>query len=423
MFLKRMGFITVCAPVVAGLVFCSAETQARGRGGFGFGAAMGIVGAMGVIGAMRGGGIPVPRFHAGGGGGGGHYRHSRGHADTVSPVKPAKVQDVDQSINNLRLFEAYLRTFRQDRERNVEKAINSFIDVVASLTNAKVVRTANTNEITKQSVTAAVEAEYEKAGLAKFEQFGADLWTRERLTVEVIDRGTMMLEPYYAGVAQRGLSKEDLNTVFGKSAAQVYAVAMEAAELIGVEQSYDHLIHAIYENAPSNEDEAIKKAIDDAERNFDRLWKGANPVAATSFVQNRPAAQVAADNEADYGLSKRYRIKRVLLDCIAEGYETGFKLRPVGEAKETPVAFKDGGKKEAAPAGDLSGAKLSPGPSEGLIWTRLVAYSDYVCTPIIKELVSKFEGETFAPAPVKVASWSDFYANQGVSLTLTQVKK
>ncbi len=332
------------------------------------------------------------------GGGGGGRRYARGQADTISPVKPAKVQNVDQSIKNLRLFEAYVRTFRQDRERNVEQAVNSFISVIASRTDSKVVRTASTNEITKQNVTAAVEAEYERAGLARFEQFGADLWTRERLTVEVIDRGTMMIEPYYDGVAQRGLSKEDLNTIFSKSAALSYAIAMETAELIGVEQSYDRLIHAIYENAPSSEDGSIQKAIDDAEGSFDRLWKGASPIAATSVVQSRPAGQTAADNEADYGLSKRYRVKRVLLDCVAEGYESGFKLRPVGEAKETAVVFKETDKNQAAPADakgvEPSGTKLLPGPGEGLIWTQLLAYSDYVCTPMIKELVSKFDSET-----------------------------
>jgi hypothetical protein len=425
--------LIVCLPAIAGLLLDPIAADARGRGGFGgfgggFGAAIGIIGA-GVIAneVARNGGMPFPAP--------GYYYRARGgrSADTVSAIKPASVQNVDQSIDNLRRFSAYLRTIKQDRERNVDASIQWFLKVIADYTNAitnnnnkKAVKAGTTNEITKKDVLEAADAAYIASGLAKFEQFGADLWTGDRLRVEIIDRATMMLEPYYKGVAQTGLSKEDLNAVFTKSASQVFAIALESAELIGVEQSYDHLIRAIYENRPStlDKDKEIDRAIDNAEQNFVRLWTASNPVGAPAGGSlNQPGVQIAAENETAYSLSKRYRAKRVLLDCVAEGYETNFKLRRVGSAKDVPAVLKDSGTPQgrpvaSTPAAAPSGSKAAHGASEGLIWTQIVAYSDYVCTPMIKELV-KNGGDSVNPAPVKVADWNDFYANQGTSLSVS----
>jgi hypothetical protein len=153
------------------------------------------------------------------------------------------------------------RAMEMERGRNVEIAIQSFLDKLARnherlQTGGRSVRATKgeINQVTHGQIKIAIEAAYERANLQEFEKFTGEVWTRDRLLVRILTCAGKQLNPYFLGVGAKGPSMDDLKELFQKVGREVFTTALETSEVIGVSKSFDRFIRTIYENSDNTSD-------------------------------------------------------------------------------------------------------------------------------------------------------------------------
>ncbi len=290
--------------------------------GDGFGMAMGIMGGM-----MRG----VP----GGGGGGYRHRHGGGGGGEESPSDGQRNQPAQEAHENAQqAYEATkLAALNQNSEknRNVAVAIKDFIDVLEEQhrilrknanENVRASTGSNINQITEGEIHASIDKAYQEAHLTDFDTLAGELWTRDRLQVQILLEATEGIKPYFKGVGAKGPDMNNLQEVFKEAAIKVYARALELSEIIGVSRSFDHFIRTIYENSDQAPDGLWTVG---ADVQYERMLTSViNDVDHAYFIANR----VDIDNQRAATLAVRlshqfdfrFRARRALYDCLAAGY-------------------------------------------------------------------------------------------------------
>lgn len=248
---------------------------------------------------------------------------------TFSDVK--RMTQVRNEINEIK------RAKQQEDDRNVDLAVSKILRYIeckhqelrgANLwgclqqpwdnkVNVKVAAGVNINQVTAGEIKRAVEDAYKQGRLYEFERFAGELWTRDRLTVRLLRHAQARLDPYFDGVGAKGASMSDLNDLFSRSARDVYAKALEVAEIIGVSHSFDRFIRTIYEYS-DRADESLWTV--GADGRYERLVTNyINAVPVELFILT--AGTHGGDNQ---GLEKqfqfRFRARRSLYDCMAANY-------------------------------------------------------------------------------------------------------
>lgn len=227
--------------------------------------------------------------------------------------------------------------------------------------NVRVSTGNNINQVTDGEIRRAVDAAYKSARLYEFERLAGEIWTKDRLTVRVLDYSRKELDQYFRGIGVKGTSMADLEQVFEASAKQVYANALQVAELIGVSHSFDRFIRTIYEHS-DRADESLSTIGSDGR--YERM--------VAVLVDSVPRETFINDNQAlasdALGLDKqflfRFRARRVLYDCMAARYGSLINGGSAGSqqnqlmvsnpAQTTPVASRANGTEAMAASGATS---------------------------------------------------------------------
>ncbi len=306
--------------------------------------AAGVMFAPDIAEAQFGGGIPsgiVGGFmrHGFPGGGGGGYRHRHnggggGGDESPSGGQGGKQDHAKNNENAVLLYEtAEAMALNQNSEesRNVGNAITSFITVLEqehrklrNSTNANVRAStgSNINQITEGEIRASVDKAYEETHLTDFDTLAGELWTRDRLQVQILREAEKGILPYFNGVGARGPDMNNLQEVFKEAAVKVYARALELSEIIGVSRSFDHFIRTIYENSDQAPEGLWTVG---ADVQYERmLTRVINDVDHTYFIANRVdienqrAATLAV--RLSHQFDFRFRARRALYDCLSAGY-------------------------------------------------------------------------------------------------------
>lgn len=264
----------------------------------------------------------IPRKPKGEGGSGEKSSASRekpveGPNVSFSDVK--RMTQVRNEINEIK------RAKQQEDDRNVDLAVKILLSHIefkhqelrGQRVNVKVSTGSNINQVTAGEIKRAVEDAYKTGHLYEFERFAGELWTRDRLTVRLLRHAQARLDPYFDGIGAKGPSMSDLSDLFGRSARDVYAKALEVAEIIGVSHSFERFIRTIYEYS-DRADESLWTV--GADGRYERLVTNyINAVPGDLFILT--AGTHGGDNQ---GLEKqfqfRFRARRALYDCMASNY-------------------------------------------------------------------------------------------------------
>lgn len=317
-FISRLGVSCSCLAIVTVL---GAAPVGADNGSLGLGIGIGILmnKALNGLGA-QGKGQPQNRQSKDGG------TRNRSAGSGGSGKSPTPKEQTEVTANYAAEEEARRRIEQNEvaeRNRNVEKAIAGFIEVLERqhirLRGETVnVRAGGTiNQVTAGEVRSEVDKAYMQARLTDFDRFAGELWTRDRLTVQILREADRGIQPYFDGVGAKGPSMTDLKDVFGKAAAAVYARALELAEIVGVSHSFDRFIRTIYENSDRVPESLWTIG---ADGQYERLLSRAiNTIDRNYFIPDGPV--VASD---PHGLERlfqfRFRARRALYECLSAHY-------------------------------------------------------------------------------------------------------
>jgi hypothetical protein len=321
-----------------------------------------------------------------------------------------------------KLYDSYFAVYA-DQERDVDAAIVAFIDKLKiehealwanARSKAEVANLDEINAITEVDIRQSLDAAYLTNKLVAFDAFSAELWTRERLLVQVLREAMHRIEPYFDGVGAKGPTRQDVETVLSQAAGAIYTRAFEVNELLGLAQSFDRFSRTIYERTDEADLQLASSAqkFAAAEDHFESFVsreleitrrKQAEAIQL-ALMQTSPDEQtVEKVDMVDHEFIVRYRARRVLFDCLDRGYAE--IIEPAGDAagktSETALASSTDGSNAA----DTSAANAQPAnrtvvssvESEPGLGQKVNAYMRSVCSPSIGQLVN----DEIAPIPAR----------------------
>ncbi len=389
-YLKLLRALTISTGAAAAGAMWAPDVASAGDG---FGMAMGIMGGM-----MR----------HGGGGGGYRHRHGGGGGGEESPSdrQDGKQDQVRNNENAVLLYEtAEAMALNQNSEesRNVGNAIKSFIDVLeqehrklrnSANANVRASTGSNINQITEGEIRTSVDKAYEETHLTDFDTLAGELWTRDRLQVQILREAEKGILPYFKGVGAKGPDMNNLQEVFKEAAIKVYARALELSEIIGVSRSFDHFIRTIYENSDQAPDGLWTVGADvQYERMLTRVINDVDQayfIANRVDIENQRAATLAV--RLSHQFDFRFRARRALYDCLSAGYVA---LISKGPSTPPQIGGSRGAKIDifARPGAKTPSAKpatpevvnvVESGDSSAQLWKRAQQVVSEKCREITK---------------------------------------
>ncbi len=346
----------------------------------------------------RGMSIPLPG--GGGGGGGSTHHHHNGNADDGSSSSNSdsgsgrKSKSFTEAVRDANNFWAKQeedaereRANKLERQRNVDKAIEKFIETLREYHNnlrqrATVNGSLLINQVTAGELKASLEDAYRQGHLVEFERHVGELWTRDRLMVLTLRYAEEGLKPYFDGVGAKGPSVDEIKSLLSKSARDVHATALEIGEMVGVSLSFDRFIRTIYENSDRADEGLWAKG---ADGKYERL--------GTALIDTIPREKFISKEtlEADpLGLEKqflyRFRARRTLYDCLTSRYpdfmnSKGMLVSAGGAGNAGGASAQTPGKgfvPEVAPKNDLATSLISTS-RDGSIWLAASGFIDRYC--------------------------------------------
>ncbi len=275
------------------------------------------------------------------------------------------------------------RANKLERQRNVDKAIEKFIETLrtyhSDLKQRGVSGSFNINQVTAGELRASLDDAYRQGKLYEFERHVGELWTRDRLMVLTLRYAEEALKPYFVGVGAKGPTVDEIKSLLGKSAREVHASALEVGEMVGVSLSFDRFIRTIYENS-DRADEGLWAAGSDTK--YERL--------GTALIDSIPREQFVSKEtlEADpLGLERqflyRFRARRTLYDCLTSKYPDFVSTKGV------LVSSSASGKGFVPQPAKGGGAGALPVSAENPVWIAASSFVDQFCrTPATKTVAS-----------------------------------
>lgn len=321
-----------------------------------------------------------------------------------------------------KLYDSYFAVYA-DQERDVDAAIVAFIDKLKSehealwanaRSKAEVANLDEINAITEVDIRQSLDAAYLTNKLVAFDAFSAELWTRERLLVQVLREAMHRIEPYFDGIGAKGPTRADIETVLNQAAGAVYTRAFEVNELLGLAQSFDRFSRTIYERTDEADLQLASSAqkFVAAEDHFESFVsrelevnrrKQAEAIQQ-ALMQTSPDEQtVEKVDMVDHEFIVRYRARRVLFDCLDRGYAE--IVDPAdhasGQTTDASLSSSAGGSNSVGGAGvnaqPAAGAAASSVEAEQDLGEKVSAYMRSVCSPSIGQLVN----DEIAPIPAR----------------------
>lgn len=353
----------------------SGKTNAGAPGGTGKSNAAGP-------GGTPGGSAPVggPGGTPGGGPGGtmGIYAGAFGVIAAKDVVKWAEEADKRRIENEKREM-----TARLESDRNVDDAISKFVqDLRQRHTKlwgndvAHVARGDSINEVTEGVVRLLVEEAYKQARLDEFDPgLPESMWSRERLTVFILRQARFGIDSFYTGVGARGPNADSLRVVFLNAAREVYARALETAEVMGVSHSFDKFIGKIYRTSTGNDDGLPTLGSDGR---YEKMMSGVIESVALKTSDPQAGAMLGLDRQFLF----RFRARRTLYDCVSASYASLAKLDAT-----IPTSVIEGDAGSRLGTGLQSGAEIVTVSSE--VWRRVEAHVQETCRVAVQASVLK----------------------------------
>jgi hypothetical protein len=143
--------------------------------------------------------------------------------------------------------------------------------------------------------------------LFRFETFLGENWSPERLRVMILDQVMNEIGGLFDGTNRGAVTMNDLNTIIGKSARNVYARLFETSELLAANRSSTLFLQRLYQTHGD-------------------LVNGDVRESAEQLLADASAAGLAPLDPSlrrdPNAFALRYRAERIIYDCLTDNVET-----------------------------------------------------------------------------------------------------
>ena len=289
------------------------------------------------------------------------------------------------------------RNFSAEQKRNVLLAVNGFIATLRDehqklRRNGKSIAGLDPNQVTQGEIERVVDEVYKVARLFMFDRYSGEIWTPDRLKVQIINEANKGLPPYFNGVASKGPSMNDLRVLFQRSAHVVYGRALEISEIIGVSYSFDRFIRTIYENSDLTPKGLMVLG---ADGHYERiLSKIIDLIPRQAFIQDRPNQQsdhLGLERQFQY----RFRARRSLYDCLSAHYKDLISGKAPKVTKIVDLNSR------GAKLAQQTEVKIVKADNNSNVWDRTNQYLRHVCSNFVKTLADAANAGQLSPVPAR----------------------
>lgn len=161
-------------------------------------------------------------------------------------------------------------------------------------------------DVTEHSMQQSVNNAYKLANLQRFETFLGENWSTERLRVMILDRVDVETGALFVGTNRGLVSMADVDTIVQKAARSIYARLFETSELLAANRSAQLFVQQLYQVHGG----AIAG---DVREGAERMLMKAATAGGAPFE-----GLVRRDDNA---YAFRYRMQRIIFDCLTENVE------------------------------------------------------------------------------------------------------
>ncbi|MFO1148277.1 MAG: hypothetical protein U1E62_07865 [Alsobacter sp.] len=191
-----------------------------------------------------------------------------------------------------------------ERDRDYTAKIQDLIDRFKRQQSAQ--KSYKEGDITEHAIQQSVTAVYKTANLQRFETFLGENWSAERLRGMIVDRAATDVGGLFDGTNKGLVSMADLDSIIQKAGRSVYLRLFETSELLAANRSSALFIQRLYQTHGD-------LVSGDLREGAERLLLRASTSGSAQFD-----GIVRRDDNA---FALRYRIQRIIFDCLSENVE------------------------------------------------------------------------------------------------------
>lgn len=429
----------LCGVLVASVAIVAATPTPASAQFRNFGRAAGAVAGaavvLGVLGSMQQGRAAVPRGSSGSRRGRSNSNEESSSSSSGTPAAQQTAVSAATRARNIAQQEAETQAINasnnMESDRNLQNALKAFIEdlrkrhqaLLGRGTNVRVATGLDINEVTEGSLRTAVEDAYRVAGLAAFERFSGEMWTRDRLTVFILRHARQKLPPYFVGAGARGPDMNELRSVLANSARSVFSIALETSELMGVSHSFDRFIRTIYENSDRADGNLWTTG---ADGRYEKLMSELIERVPLPAAGAAGAGDSSSQNLAVQGVGRqflaRFRARRALYDCMSSSYpnllgsRAGLGRGPLIQTSGATIGADGGPDQAAADPTPLDAAAAAAQTEQ--VWRQMQQRVAQTCSGRVPEVVRLVASGELRPQPVRYDN-----AQGGVAPEVTSVSR
>ena len=212
------------------------------------------------------------------------------------------------------------KDYNADANRDYTSRVDDVIKRIQEAQSAQ--HSTKEGDVTEHAILEALTASItNKDGkLFRFETFLGENWSPERLRVMILDQVMNEIGGLFDGTNRGAVTMNDLNTIIGKSARNVYARLFETSELLAANRSSTLFLQRLYQTHGDLVNGDVRESAE--QLLADASVAGVAPL--DSSLRRDPNA-----------FALRYRAERIIYDCLTDNVETmtsnEFGMAPSGE--------------------------------------------------------------------------------------------
>lgn len=191
-----------------------------------------------------------------------------------------------------------------ERDRDYTAKIRDLIDRFKRQQSAQ--KSYREGDITEHAIQQSVTSVFRNANLQRFETFLGENWSAERLRGMIVDRAANDIGGLFDGTNKGMVSMSDLDAIIQKAGRSVYLRLFETSELLAANRSSALFVQRVYQTHGD-------LVSSDVREGAERLLMKASTAGSAQFD-----GLVRRDDNA---FALRYRIQRIIFDCLSENVE------------------------------------------------------------------------------------------------------
>ena len=197
------------------------------------------------------------------------------------------------------------KDYNADANRDYTSRVDDVIKRIQEAQSAQ--HSTKEGDVTEHAILEALNTSIHDAKLFRFETFLGENWSPERLRVMILDQVMNELGGLFDGTNRGAVTMNDLNSIIGKSARDVYSRLFETSELLAANRSSTLFLQRLYQTHGD-------------------LVNGDVRESAEQLLADASAAGVAPLDPSlrrdPNAFALRYRAERIIYDCLTDNVDS-----------------------------------------------------------------------------------------------------